>query len=65
MGLFTKKKDKGTYGEKKLADMIISAVNKQEAVNEVLQNKGSKYRIKSVNVELGFPPSVSFSIEKK
>lgn len=47
-----------------IADTIIKAVDKQEKVNAILKLKGSNYRISSLNLEMGIPPSVSFGIRR-
>lgn len=47
-----------------IADTIIKAVDKQEKVNVILKARGSNYRISSLNLEMGIPPSVSFGIRR-
>ncbi len=42
--------------EEKLADLILKAVNKQKCVNDILHQRGSDYRINSIDVEVGLPP---------
>jgi len=47
-----------------IADTIIRAVNKQEKVNEILKERGSNYRVSSLNLSMGIPPGVSFGIRR-
>ena len=48
--------------DKNLASMIMAACTKQENVNEELKTKGSMYRIAGIDVVMGLPPKVVFSI---
>ena len=59
-----KVKDK-ELGDDFLADYIIKYASKQEHINEILESKGSSYRIGSMEVEVGVPPKVTFAIEKQ
>lgn len=45
-----------------IASTIIKAVEKQEKVNAILKARGSNYRIGSLNLGMGIPPSVTFGI---
>jgi len=45
-----------------IASTIIKAVEKQEKVNAILKARGSNYRIGSLNLGIGIPPSVTFGI---
>ena len=45
-----------------IASTIIKAVGKQEKVNAILKARGSNYRIGSLNLGIGIPPSVTFGI---
>jgi len=47
-----------------IADTIIKAVEKQEKVNEVLEKKGSSYRINDIDLQMGIPPTVVFGIRR-
>ena len=47
-----------------IADTIIRAVNKQEKVNAILKERGSNYRVSSLNLSMGIPPGVSFGIRR-
>ena len=58
-----KVKDK-ELGDDFLADYIIKYTSKQEHINEILESKGSSYRIGSMEVAVGVPPKVTFAIEK-
>jgi len=60
-----KEKSLELVSDDKIADAIISALTKQEKVNEILAAKGSKYCIGEISVELGLPPSISFTIVRK
>ena len=48
--------------DENLASMIMAACTKQENVNEELKTKGSMYRIAGIDVVMGIPPKVVFSI---
>ncbi len=47
-----------------IANTIIKAVEKQEKVNNLLKEKGSKYRVSDIELEMGIPPTVSFGIRR-
>ncbi|SFP61511.1 hypothetical protein SAMN05216419_100946 [Nitrosomonas cryotolerans] len=47
-----------------IADTIMKAVNKQEKVNAILKSRGSNYRVSSIDLAMGIPPSVSFGIRR-
>lgn len=47
-----------------IADTIIKAVEKQEKVNAILQEKGSNYRVSDIDLEMGIPPSVTFGVRR-
>jgi len=51
--------------DKNLASMIMAACTKQENVNEELKTKGSMYRIAGIDVVMGIPPKVVFSIHRE
>lgn len=60
-----KEKSMELLSEEGLADAIMSALSKQEKINQILDGKGCKYCIGEITVELGLPPSISFSIIRK
>lgn len=47
-----------------IADAIELSVSKQEKVNAVLKERDSKYRIRTIDLEMGIPPKVIFNICK-
>jgi len=47
-----------------IAKTIIKAVEKQENVNALLKDKGSKYRVSGIDLEMGIPPTVSFGVRR-
>lgn len=47
-----------------IADTIIKAVKKQEKVNNILQQKGSNYRVNNIELGLSIPPTVVFGISR-
>jgi len=47
-----------------IADTIIKAVDKQEKVNAILKERGSNYRVSSLNLSMGIPPGISFGIRR-
>ena len=47
-----------------IANTIIKAVEKQEKVNALLQQKGSNYRVSDIELGMGIPPSVSFGVRR-
>ena len=51
-------------GDDFLADFIIIQTTKQEHINEILESKGSNYRISSVEVEVDVPLKAVYVIEK-
>ena len=51
--------------DENLANMIMAACTKQENVNEELKAKGSMYRIAGIDVVMGIPPKVVFSIHRE
>lgn len=51
-------------GDDFFADFIIKQTDKQEHINEILESKGSNYRIDNIEIEVGIPPKVVYSIAK-
>lgn len=51
--------------DENLASMIMAACTKQENVNEELKTKGSMYRIAGIDVVMGIPPKIVFSIHRE
>ncbi|MBF0263704.1 MAG: hypothetical protein HQL46_00400 [Gammaproteobacteria bacterium] len=47
-----------------IANTVIKAVDKQEKVNAILEAKGCNYRIADIELGMGIPPSVSFSVKR-
>lgn len=47
-----------------LADTIMTAVKKQEKVNEILRQRGSNYRVSDIDLQIGVPPTVVFGIRR-
>ncbi len=47
-----------------IADTIIKAVEKQEKVNVILQERGSSYRVGNMDLQMGIPPTVTFGIQR-
>jgi len=47
-----------------IANTIIKAVEKQEKVNKILEEKGSNYRVNDIDLQMGIPPTVVFGIRK-
>ena len=47
-----------------IANTIIKAVEKQEKVNKILEEKGSNYRVNDIDLQMGIPPNVVFGIRK-
>ena len=62
--LIDKVQDK-ELGDDFFADFIIKQTTKQEHINEILESKGSNYRIGNVEIEVGIPPKAVYTIEKK
>lgn len=58
-------KAKELVSPEKLAEMITNALATQEKVNQALEAKGSRYTIGELTIELGLPPSISFTITRK
>ena len=51
--------------DENLASIIVAACTKQENVNEALKTKGSIYRIAGIDLVMGIPPKVVFSIHRE
>jgi len=47
-----------------IANTIIKAVEKQEKVNAILQERGSNYRVNDIDLAMGIPPTVIFGIRR-
>jgi hypothetical protein len=47
-----------------IANTIIKAVEKQERVNALLQEKGANYRVSDIELGMGIPPTVSFGVRR-
>jgi signal transduction histidine kinase len=47
-----------------IANAVIKAVEKQEKVNAILKEKGSKYRVSDIDLGMGIPPSVTFGVRR-
>ena len=47
-----------------IAAAIIKAVEKQEKVNLILQERGCLYRVTDLDLETGIPPTVVFGIRR-
>ena len=54
----------GFSSDELIANTIIKAVKKQESVNIVLKEKGSNYRVSDIELQMGIPPTVSFSVRR-
>jgi hypothetical protein len=52
-------------GDDLIANAIIRAVDKQERVNNLLEEKGSNYRVSGIDVEVGMPPKVVFGVTRE
>ncbi|MEE8296503.1 MAG: hypothetical protein V3R26_01595 [Hyphomicrobium sp.] len=59
-----KEKSLELVSDEKFADLISKAVEKQEAVNDVLQERDSNYRISSIDIEMGLPPKIIFGVKR-
>lgn len=59
-----KEKSMELMSDEKLAEAIMNALSKQEGINKVLEAKGSHYRVGELTIELGLPPSISFTITR-
>jgi len=73
MGILDKAKELGDKvnesvtsfsSDETIANTIIKAVEKQEKVNEMLKEKGCKYRVSGMDLEMGIPPSVTFGVRR-
>lgn len=47
-----------------IANTVIKAVQKQEKVNEILNQKGSSYRVADIELNMGIPPTVTFAVRR-
>ena len=47
-----------------IANTIIKAVEKQEKVNLLLQEKGSNYRVSDIELGMGIPPTITFGVRR-
>ena len=47
-----------------IANTIIKAVEKQEKVNLLLEEKGSNYRVSDIDLGMGIPPTVTFGVRR-
>jgi hypothetical protein len=47
-----------------IASTVIRAVEKQEKVNALLQEKGSNYRVSDIDLGMGIPPTVTFGVRR-
>jgi hypothetical protein len=74
MGFFDKAKESvekakdislDLVSDENLANMIMVACTKQDNVNEALQTKGSMYRIHGIDLEMGIPPKIIYSIRRE
>jgi len=45
-----------------IAEAIIKAVEKQEKVNNLLFENNSNYRVDGIELSMGIPPTVTFSV---
>ena len=57
-------KAKSYSADELIADSIIKAAKKKEKVNLILEKKGSLYRISDLELDIDFPPTVVFKINK-
>ena len=67
ISIFSKKvteKAKSYSADELIADSIIKASKKKEKVNIILQEKGSLYRISDLELDMDFPPTVIFKVDK-
>ena len=51
-------------GDDLIADLIVKYGSKKEHINEILEERGADYRISKMELEIGLPPKMIFSIEK-
>ena len=47
-----------------IASTVIKAVEKQEKVNAILEQKGCNYRVADIELGMGIPPSVTFGVRR-
>ena len=73
MNIFDKAKELGDKvnesvtnfsSDEAIANTVIKAVEKQEKVNAILKAKGANYRIASIDLGMGIPPTVSFGVKR-
>mgnify|MGYP001951080677 CR=1 FL=1 len=62
--LYTVEKTDEFSSDEIIADTIIKAVAKQESVNALLEARGSNYRVGDIDLTMGIPPSVTFSVRR-
>lgn len=65
--IFSKKvtdKAKNYSADELIADSIIKASKKKDKVNAILKEKESQYRISHLELDIDFPPTVVFKINK-
>ena len=48
-----------------IADTVLKAVEKQEKVNSILKEKGSNYRVDGIELSMGIPPTVTFTVRRE
>ena len=48
-----------------IADTVLKAVEKQEKVNSILKEKGSNYRVDGIELSMGIPPTVAFTVRRE
>ena len=74
MGLIDKAKELSSQAVEKVGDLggddlvvnaIIRAANKQERMNKLLEEKGSKHRVTGIEVENGIPPKIVFTVTRE
>jgi hypothetical protein len=63
-GLSDKAKDKMSAfdSDTLIADAIMKAVEKQEKVNCILQEREVNYRIDGIELSAGIPPTITFTV---
>ncbi len=47
-----------------IASTVIKAVEKQEKVNAILEQKGCNYRVADIELGMGIPPTVTFGVRR-
>jgi hypothetical protein len=52
-------------GDELIVNTIIRAVDKHHRVNRLLEEKECDYRVSGIDVELGLPPKVAFSVARE